>query len=73
MVPGGLPSDMLRTGYGWTDGRDVYGIIRCVPMIVSFGVGTQQLMQQVMMRPSRAGAGSRCYLVSSKFVRVKVG
>jgi len=42
-------------------------------MIVSFGVGTQQLRQQVMTGPSNAGAGGRCYLVSSKFVRVKVG
>ena len=31
----GLPSDILRTGSGLTDGRDVYGVTRRAPMTMS--------------------------------------
>jgi len=41
-VSKGLPSYILRTGSGRTDGRDVYVILRCVLLIVVFGVGTAQ-------------------------------
>jgi len=73
MVPGGLPSYILRTGSGRTDGRDVYGVIRRVPSIVVFGVGTQLPRQPVMTRRPNAGAGGGCHLFSSQFVGVKVG
>jgi len=41
-----LPSYMLQTGPGRTDGREVYDVIRYVPIIVVFGVGTQQSRSQ---------------------------
>ena len=72
-VPEGLPSYILRTGSGRTDGRDVYGVIRYVPLIVVFGVGTQLPRRPVMTRRPNAGAGGGCYLSPSKFVCVKVG
>jgi len=31
----GLPSYILRTGSGWTDGRDVYGVTKRVLMTMS--------------------------------------
>jgi len=71
-VPKGLPSYILRTGSGRTDGRDVYGVIRCAPLIVVFGVGTQLPRQPVMTHRPNAGAGGGCYLFPSKFTRVKV-
>jgi len=40
-VLGGHPSYILRTGSGRMDGRDIYGVIRSLPLIVVFGVGTQ--------------------------------
>jgi len=55
------------------DGRDVYGVIGCGPLIVVFGVGTQLPRRRVMTRPPNAGAGVGCYLFPSKFVCVKVG
>jgi len=72
-VPEGLPSYTLPTGSGPTDGRDVYGVIGCVPFIVVFGVGTQLHRRAVMRRRPNAGAGGRCYLFPSRFVCVKVG
>jgi len=39
-VPEGLPSYALQTGSTGTDGRDVYGVIKCVSMMMVFGVGT---------------------------------
>jgi len=64
---------MLRTGSGRTDGRNVYGVIRCFAIIVVFGVETQLPRLPVMMCCPNARAGGGCYLVPSKFVRVKVG
>jgi len=55
------------------DGRDVSGVIRCVPLILVFGVGMQQPRRPVMTRRPNAGAGGGCYLFPSKFVCVKVG
>jgi len=55
------------------DGRDTYGIITCVQLIVVFRVGMQPPRQLVITHCSNAGAGWGCYLSSSKFVRVKVG
>ena len=72
-VPGGLPSYILRTGSGRTDGRDVYGVISCVPFVVVFGVGTQLPRRPVMTRRPNAGAGGGCYLSPSKLVCAKVG
>jgi len=72
-VPEGVPSYILRTGPGRTDGRDIYGVIRCVPLIVVFGVGTQLPRRPVMTRRPNAGAGGGCYLFPSKFVCAKVG
>jgi len=72
-VPGGLPSYIVRTGSGRTDGRDVYGVIGCVSLIVVFGVGTQLPRPPVMTRRPNAGAGVGCYLFPSKLVWVKVG
>jgi len=72
-VPGGHPSDALRTGPCRTGGRDAYSVIGCVPLMVVFGVGTQLPRRPVMMRRSTTGAGGGCYPDSSKFVRVKVG
>jgi len=48
------PANRIRR----TDGRDVYGVIRCVPFIVVFGVGTQLPRQPVMTRRPNAGAAS---------------
>jgi len=73
IVPGGLPSYILRTGSGRTVGGDVYSIIKCFLLIVVFGVGKQLLRQPVITRRSNAGAAGRYYLYSSKFVRLKVG
>jgi len=72
-VPEGLPSYILRTGSGRTGGRDVYGVIGCIPLIVVFGVGTQLPRQPVMTRRPNAGAGGGCSLFPSKFVCAKVG
>jgi len=72
-VPGRLPSYTLRTGTGRTDSRDVYGIIRYVPMIVVFGVGTQLPRRPVMMRRLNAAARGGCYLFPSNFVCTRVG
>jgi len=55
------------------DGRDVYGVIRCVQLIVVFGVGTQLPRRLVRKRGPKAGAGEGCYLFPSKFVCVRVG
>jgi len=73
IVPGGLPSSTLPTGSGQMDGREVYSIIRRVPMIVFFGVGTQLSSQPVMSRRPNRGAGGQCNLYSLMFVRVNVG
>ena len=67
-VPECLPSYILRTGSGRTDGRDVYGVIRWVPLIVVLGEGTQLPSRPVMTRRSNAGAGGGCCFGSSKFV-----
>ena len=67
-VPEGLPSYILRTGSGRTDGRDVYGVIRCVPFIVVFGVGTQRPRRPVITRRPNTRAGGECYLFPSKLV-----
>ena len=72
-MPGGLPTYILRTGSGRTDGRGVYGVIRRVTLIVVFGVGTQLSGGPGMTRRPNAGAGGGCYLFSSKLVCVKVG
>jgi len=72
-VPRGLPTYTLRTGSGRTDGRDVYSVIRCVALIVVFGVGTQLPRRSVMTRRPHARAGGGCYLFLSKLVCVKVG
>ena len=53
-------SYILRTASGRTDGRDVYGVMRQVPMIVSFGVGTQLRRRQVLSRRPNAGARGGC-------------
>jgi len=73
MVPECLPSYINRTGSGWTDGRDIYGVIRCGPLIVDWGVGTQLPRRPVMRRRPNPGAGWGCYLFPSKFMGVKVG
>jgi len=72
-VPGGPPSYILRTGSSRTDGRDVYGVIRCVPLILVFGVGTQLPRRLVITRRPNTGAGGRRYLFPLKLVCVKVG
>jgi len=72
-VPEGLPLYILRRRSGRTDGRDVYGVIRCVPLIVVLGVGIQLPRRPVMTRRPNAGPGGGCYLFPSKFVPVKVG
>jgi len=72
-VPEGLPSYTLRTGPRRTDGRDVSGVIGCVPLTVVFGVWTQQPRRPVMTCRPNAGAGGGCYLFPSKLVCVKVG
>jgi len=72
-MPEGLPLYILRTGPGRTDGRDVSGAIRGVPLIVVFGVGTQLPRRPVITRRPNAGAGGGCYLFPSKFVCIKVG
>ena len=69
-VPRGVPSCSLNTGCSQPDGRDVYGVIGCVPMIVVFGVGTQLPRRPVMRCCPKAGAGGGCYLYSSKFVGI---
>jgi len=72
-VSRGLLSYILRTGSGRTDGRDVYVIVRCVLLIVVFGVGTPLPRRQVMTHRPNAGAGGGCYLFPSKLVCFKVG
>jgi len=72
-VPEGLPPYTLRTGSDQRDGREVYSVIRCVPLIVVFGVGTQLPRPPVMTRRPNAGAGGWCYLFPLKFMCVKVG
>jgi len=72
MVPEGLPSDILRTGSGLMDRRDISGVIGCAPMIVVFGVGTQLPGHLVMTRRSNPAARGGCYLFSLKFVCAKV-
>ena len=67
-VSEGLPSYILRTGSGRTDGRDVYGVMRWVPRIVVFGEGTQLPSRSVVTRRPNAGAGGGCCFDSSKFV-----
>jgi len=62
-VPGGLPSYILRTGSGRTDGRDVEGVIRRVPLIVVFGVGTQRTRRPVMTRRGWRGVISFSFAV----------
>jgi len=72
-VSKGLPSYILRTGSSRMDGRDVYGVIRCVPSIVVFGVGTLLPRRPVMSRRPNAGAGGGCCLFPLKLVCVRVG
>jgi len=72
-VPGGRTSYIVRTGSGRTDGRDIYGVIRCVPLIVVFGIGTLLPRRPVMTRRPNAGAAGVCYLFPSKLLGVKVG
>jgi len=72
-VPEGLPSCILRTGSGRTDGRDVYGGIRCVTFTLVFGVGTPLPRRPVMTRHPNTGAGSAGLFFSSQFVRGNVG
>jgi len=72
-VSDGPPSYIPRTGSGPTDGRDVYGVLRCVPLTVVFGVGTQLPRRLVSTRRPNAGAGGGCYSFPSNFVHVKVG
>jgi len=55
------------------DGRDVYAVIRCVTMIVVFGVGTQQPRRPVMTRRPNAMAEGGCCFYSSKFMHITVG
>ena len=55
-VSEGLPSYTLRRGSSRTVGRDVYGVIRWVPMIVVFGEGTQLPSRPVVTRRPNAGA-----------------
>jgi len=64
MVPEGLPSYTPRTGSVRMDGRDVSGVIRCVPFTVFIGVGTQLPRRPAMTRHPKAGAGGGCYLFS---------
>jgi len=64
----GLPPYMLRTGPRRRNGRDVYGVIRCVPFIVVFGVGTQLPRRPMMTGRPNAGAGGACYVFHSMFV-----
>jgi len=72
-VPEGLPSYTLRTGSGRTEGRDVYGVMRRVPLMVVFGIGTQLPRRPVMTGPPNPGGGGGCYLCPSKFAYAKVG
>jgi len=72
-VPGHLPLYIPRTGSGRMEGHDVYGVLRCLQLIVVFGVGTQLPRQPVMTRRPNAGAGGWCYLFPSKLVCIKVG
>jgi len=39
------------------DGSNLYGVIRCVPLAVVFGVGTQLPRRPVMTLCPNAGAG----------------
>jgi len=55
------------------DGRDVYGVIRCAPLIVVFDVGMELPSWAVITRRPNARAAGGCYLFPSKFVCVKVG
>ena len=73
MVPGGISVYTLLSGSGRTDGRSVYGVIRCVPILVVFGVGTQLGRWPVMTHCPKARAGGGSYLFSSRFVHVRVG
>jgi len=73
IVPEGLPPYMLPTESGRTDGRDVYGVIGCVPLIMGFGVGTQLHRCPVMTRRPKARAGGACYPFPSMVVHVTVG
>ena len=41
MLAQGSISYILQTASGRMDGRDVYGVMRWIPMIVFFAVGTQ--------------------------------
>ena len=69
----GLPSYILRTGSARTDGRDVYGIIRWVPIIVVFDEGTQLPLSPVVTLCPNVGAGGRCWPDSSKLVCARYG
>jgi len=71
-VPEGLPSYILRTGSGRPDGRDVYGVIKYVLLIVVFGVGTQLPRRPVMTRRPNAWAGGGVLSFSSE-VHVRQG
>jgi len=55
------------------DGRDIYDVIGCIPLIVDLGVWTQLPSRPVMTCCPNAGAGEECYLFPSKFVNIKVG
>jgi len=72
-VPEGFPSYNLRTEPGRIEGRDLYGVIRCVPWIVVFGVGTQLGRLPVVTGHPNTRGGGGCYLFPSMFVRVQVG
>ena len=72
-VPRGPPPYALRAGSGQTHGRDVYGVIRCVELLVVFSVGTQPRRLQVMMCCSNPWACGRCYLFPSKVIPLRVG
>jgi len=72
-VPGGPLRYILRTEPSQTDGHDASRVIRCVAMIVVFGIGTQLPRRPVMTPRPKAGAGGGCYLVASKFMWAKLG
>ena len=60
MVLCNLLSNILRTGSGWTDGRDVYGVTSRVLLMSDLGEGTQHSRRRLVTYGSNVGAGGGC-------------
>ena len=69
----GLPPDILQTGSGRTDGRDAYGVIRSVPMILVFGDETPLAIRPVATRRPNVGGRGRCWPNTLKLVCTRWG